>query len=138
MAIKLGREASIKKNDVLIAHMKSFSLTINNGTIDVAEFGTEWAKFKRGMQSWTAQISGYYDRESTEQTALTEAARLGTEINDLSFYVDATSNFFIDTVTDVEACCIVASFTITADNGSVVAFDMQVTGSGPIDYFPSA
>ena len=139
MAVLLGRNSRILKNNVVVAKMTSMSLTIGEETIDVTSFGDQWMKYAIGMSSWTASISGFYIKDSTEQNALRAANINRTEITDLKFaieYSDSTAQAYYecDTVTDAEAACIIDSMTVTSDNNSVVAFDMSVTGSGPIRY----
>ena len=130
----LGRLSRIKLSGVTVAKMNSMSVTIGNETIDITSFGDEWAKFARGMRSWTASISGFYNKLDASQKTLLEAAEDGTELNTIEFYLDSTAHYDIDVITDPEAACIIDSLTITSDNNSVVSFDMAITGSGPIKY----
>jgi len=84
------------------------------------------------MQSWTAAISGMMDLDDAYAVQFLEAAENGTELATLRFYMDSTSYYYIDTVTDPDASCFVDSVTITSDNNSVVSFDATITGNGPI------
>lgn len=130
--IKLGRNSRIKLNSVTVARMKSFSITENNETLDVTSFGDTHLKYERGMQSWTASISGHLDVDDASQQTLRTAAREGTKVTDIEFYVDTTAYYFCDTVADSESCCIIASYTRTGEHNGIVSFDMEVTGSGPL------
>lgn len=132
MAEILGRNSRIKLGTNTIAKMRTLSVTIGNETIDITSFGDVWAKFARGMQNWTASISGMMDLDDTYALQFLQAAEDGTELTDLRFYMDSTNYYYIDTVTDTDASCIVDSLTITSDNNSVVAFDATITGNGPI------
>lgn len=132
MAEILGRNSRIKLGTNTIAKMRTLSVTIGNETIDITSFGDEWAKFARGMQNWTASISGMMDLEDTYALQFIEAAENGTELASLRFYMDSSNYYYIDTVTDTDASCIVDSITITSDNNSVVSFDATITGNGPI------
>ena len=134
--VNLGRNARIKLGTVTIARMTSMDVTISNDTIDITSFGDEWAKFCRGMQSWTASIAGHLDLDDVSQAALVDAAEGGTLINDLRFYIDSTTYFASDLVTDAEAGLYIDSYNFTADNNSVVSFTMSVTGNGPFKRFP--
>jgi len=132
MAEILGRNSRIKLGTEDIAKMRTLSVSIGNETIDITSFGDEWAKFARGMQSWTASISGMMDLDDTEALAFMTAAENGTELTTLRFYMDATNYYYIDVVADADASCIIDSLTITSDNNSVVEFDASITGNGPI------
>jgi len=135
MAEILGRLSRIKLGTNDIAKMRTLSVTIGNDTIDITSFGDEWAKFARGMQNWTAAISGMMDLDDAQALLFLEAAENGTELVNLRFYMDSTNYYYIDTVEDPDASCIVDSVTITSDNNSVVAFDATITGNGPIARF---
>jgi len=128
----LGRLSRIKLGTNTIAKMRTLSVVIGNETIDITSFGDEWAKFARGMQSWTASISGMMDLDDTYALQFITAAEEGTELTTLRFYMDSTNYYYIDTVEDPDASCIIDSITITSDNNSVVAFDATITGNGPI------
>jgi len=128
----LGRNSRIKLGTNDIAKMRTLSVTIGNETIDITSFGDEWAKFARGMQSWTASISGMMDLDDIYALQFLQAAEEGTELTDLRFYMDSTNYYYIDTVEDPDASCIIDSLTITSDNNSVVSFDATITGNGPI------
>ena len=134
MSVILGRNSRIKKNSVTVAKMSSFSLSVNDEEIDITSFGDVWAKNAIGMRNWSASVSGFYIKDNTEQMAIRAANINGTQLTDIQFFLDATSYYSIDTITDTEAACTVTSFTITSDNNSVVAFDAEFSGSGPIRY----
>jgi predicted secreted protein len=134
--VNLGRNARIKLGTVTVARMTSMDVTIENETIDITSFGDEWAKFCRGMQSWTASISGHLDLSDASQVTLVNAAEGGTLIDNLRFYIDTTNYFASDLVADTEAGLYIDSYNFTADNNSVVSFTMSVTGVGPIARYP--
>ena len=134
--VNLGRNARIKLDQEVVARMTSMDVTINNETIDITAFGDEWAKFCRGMQSWTATVNGHLDLDDAFQSTLVDAAEDGTLVDNLRFYTDSTTYFTSDVVTDTEAGCYIDSFNFTADNNSVVSFSMSVTGSGPLKRYP--
>ena len=134
--VNLGRNARIKLNTTTIARMTSMDITVNNETIDITSFGDEWAKFCRGMQSWTATINGHLDLDDASQTTLVAAAEGGTLVTNLRFYIDSTNYYASDVITDTEAGLYIDSYNWTADNNSVVSFSMSVTGNGPIARYP--
>jgi len=134
--VNLGRNARIKLDTTTIGRMTSMDVTINNETIDITSFGDAWAKFCRGMQSWTATISGFLDLDDVSQSTLVAAAESGTLVTNLRFYIDSTNYFASDLITDSEAGLYIDSYNFTADNNSVVAFTMSVTGNGPIARYP--
>lgn len=130
--IKIGRESRIKLGTDVIARMKSFNITETTEPLDVTSFGDTHMKYEAGFRAWTASISGHMDVADSYQTTLRTAARAGTKITDIRFYVDATAYYYVDTVTDSEAALIITSFTRTAEHNGIVSFDMEVTGSGPL------
>jgi predicted secreted protein len=134
--VNLGRNARIKLDTTTIARMTSMDVTINNETIDITSFGDEWMKFCRGMQSWTATITGHLDLDDASQSTLVDAAENGTLINNLRFYIDSTNYFASNVVADTEAGLYIDNYNFTADNNSVVSFNMSVTGNGPIARYP--
>ena len=134
--VNLGRNARIKLDTTTIARMTSMDVTINNETIDITSFGDESMKFCRGMQSWTATITGHLDLDDASQSTLVDAAEQGTLVNNLRFYIDATNYFAADIVADPEAGLYIDSYNFTADNNSVVSFSMSVTGNGVLTRFP--
>lgn len=134
MAVLLGRNARIKKNDVVIAQIRSGTLTVDDETIDISYLGVQWAKFAIGMRSWSASLTALFNKLSTEQNAMRAAAMNGTELTDISYWIDSTSNFDCDVITDPDASVIVASFDFSFDNGSVVEYNMSLTGNGPVRF----
>ena len=124
--IKLGRNSRIKLEDSTVARMKSFSITENNETLDVTSFGDTHLKYERGMQSWTASISGHLDVSDASQQTLRTAAREGTKLASIRFYVDTTAYYYCDVVTDSEAACIISSYTRNAEHNGIVSFDMEL------------
>jgi len=130
--IKLGRNSRIKLNGITVARMKSFNLSENNETLDVTSFGDTHLKYERGMQSWTASISGHLDVADASQATLRTAARAGTKLSTIEFFVDTTGYYYCDTVVDPEATTIISSYTRNAEHNGIVSFDMEVTGSGPL------
>lgn len=136
MAVKLGRNSRIKLGTTVIARMRSFEININNEMIDITSFGDEWAKFARGMQSWTASVEGHLDLDDASQLTLVTAAEDGTILQNLRFYIDSTTYFAVDLVEDSEAGCFVDTYTPTSDNNNTVQFTMAVTGSGPLKRYP--
>jgi len=135
--VNLGRNARIKLDTTTIARMTSMDVTIANETIDITSFGDGWAKFCRGMQSWTATINGHLDLDDASQSTLVDAAEDGTLVTNLRFYIDSTNYFASDIVTDDEAGLYIDSYNFTADNNSVVSFTMSVTGNGPLKRYPA-
>lgn len=134
--VNLGRNARIKLDTTTVARMTSMDVTINNETIDITSFGDEWAKFCRGMQSWTATVTGHLDLDDASQVTLVNAAEGGTLVDNLRFYIDSTNYFASDLVADSEGGLYIDSYNFTADNNSVVSFSMSVTGVGPIARYP--
>ena len=137
MSVMLGRNSRIKLGTATIAKMTSMSVTFGQETIDISHFGSTWAKMARGLRNWSASISGFYDKSDATQKTLVDAAEAGDTLTDIRFYLDTTAHYKIDVVTDSEAEAIIESFVVTSDNNNVVAFDMTLTGVGPLIYSDS-
>jgi len=124
MAETLGVNARIKIATTVVARMRSWNLTVNGEMIDISEFGDEWINNAMGMKSWSASIEGMVDLADTQQDTLRTAATAGTKLTTLRFYVDGTEYYLGD--------CYITSYTVTAENKSVVTFTMTLTGSSSL------
>jgi len=124
MAETLGLDARIKLATTVVARMRSWNLTVNGEMIDVTEFGDEWINNVGGIRSWSASIEGMVDLAEAQQDTLRAAALAGTKLTTLRFYIDGTEYYLGD--------CYISSYTITAENKSVVSFTMTITGAGTL------
>jgi len=132
MAVTLGRNVTIKKNDVTIAKVTSGSFSGSAGTIDLTSLGDQWNKFAIGMNEYTIDMTILTVSDNTEQNAIRDAFIDKTELTDISIHLDSTTIIDIDTDTDSEASMIVSSWALTIDNGSAVEQAVTLTGNGPI------
>lgn len=130
----LGKGAFINVDGVLVARMRSFSLTVNGEVVDATAFGASWIKNLQVINGWTATVEGMTDILSTEQTTLRDANEDGTKLTAIDFYLDSTSCYECDLVTDAEAGAYISSYVVNAENKNVVNFTMTVTGTGPLKF----
>lgn len=130
--IKLGKNAKIQIGANEVARMNSFNFTVTNTTVPTDSFGDDFDKSVIVKQGWSASIEGYYDDDDTYNSNLQSLALSGGEIDDLRLYVDSSSYYAPDTVTDTEATAIIESFNPTAEKSGIVSFTMAIKGSGPI------
>jgi hypothetical protein len=128
----LGRDCTIKKNDVTIGFARNVSVTVNGNTIDITALGDEWAKNAIGMSSYEVSFEYLYVKDNTEQNAIESAAFNRTALTDIEIYVDATTYYHCDIVTDADANMKVSSWGMTFDNENAVSVPVTLVGSGPI------
>lgn len=132
MAIALGRNARIKKNNVEIAKCTSGTFSGGSSTIDLSTLGDSWDKFDVGMNNYTMTINTLMVTTSTEQNALFTAWAGKTKLTDLEIYIDSTTSIVVDTATDTEAGMFITGYNVNFDNGSAVGVEITIQGSGPI------
>ena len=130
----LGKGAFINVDGVLVARMRTFSLTVNGEVVDATAFGASWIKNLQVINGWTATVEGMTDLDSTEQTTLRDANVDGTKLTAIDFYLDSTSCYEVDLITEPEAGAYISSYVVNAENKNVVNFTMTVTGTGNLKF----
>ena len=132
MATKLGRNARLRIDGTTVARMTSMSISYGREVIDITSFGDVLAKFRSGMGNWKGSFAGHLDVDDANQQLLVQSAEEGTELQNVEWWMDATSYYTMDIAEDPEAACFIDTYEWTTDNNSVVSFTMSVTGSGPL------
>jgi len=130
MAI-LGRNASVKLTEVLIADMANWSIEITADPIVEPVFGDTWST-THGLAAtaWTASVEGLYDpTDTTGQLVLENAVISGTKLTTLRFYEDDT-HYWATTASG--AGCYITSMPITVAQGDVGRISFSVQGTGEI------
>ena len=129
MAQLHGKDATLKKNDVVITLMNEWSIDASLEEHDISDFGDDWKAFAAGLAEWSGSMSGLFDPTQTEQKAIHDAlitAAPTGALTDMKFFING-SNYYSGNVI------------ITGVNISVVVNDeIKVTftfkGNGALSY----
>ena len=136
MAVSLGRQGTLKKNEVTVSKITAPSLSCSAGTIDLTSLGDLWDKFATGMGSYTLSFNMLMVSDDVTQNAIWSAFENRTELTDISLYVDSTSYFTCDIDADSEASMVVTGYNVTFDNKSAVQVAVTLQGNGPLKKYP--
>lgn len=132
MASYVGRNASVKVNDTLIAGMAEFTITATAETIDGEQFGDQFRRVHgTGLIGWGGSITGYLDHtDTTGQDVVHNAAVSGTKLTSFKLYINTTDYYYPDTVAFADAGVYITSEEITAATNDVtrVSFNFEATG----------
>jgi predicted secreted protein len=131
-ATNLGKNAKIAIGANKVARMTAFTLTVNNDSADISEFGTGWMEHCSTIQNWTASMDGFLYLDDTYQFSLHSIALSGGSIANLRFYENATDYWTSNTASVSAANATIESYNWSADVSGVVSFSMSVKGSGPV------
>jgi predicted secreted protein len=87
--IKTGRHGQVKLDDVVIANLSNWKLSIKQALIDVSHFGNDgWDEVVAGNCSFEGSFEGSYDKADTNgQMAIQEAIVSGQDL-DIDFIID--------------------------------------------------
>lgn len=134
MATYLGANSSVKIGDTIVAALSEWTLDITSDAIKQGVFGSTWGKAHgTGETNWNGSFSGMLDISDTDgQEVLMNAVVSGTLIDDLRLYVDDTTYWAPDTVTDSEAGCYITSYNSTATHGDIIKVSVSFEGTGPV------
>ena len=87
--IKTGRHGQVKLDDVVIANLSNWKLSIKQALIDVSHFGNDgWDEVVAGNCSFEGSFGGSYDKsDANGQMAIQEAIVSGQDL-DIDFIID--------------------------------------------------
>jgi predicted secreted protein len=87
--VKTGRHGQVKLDDVVIANLSNWKLSIKQALIDVSHFGNDgWDEVVAGNCSFEGSFEGSYDKADTNgQMAIQEAIVSGQDL-DIDFIID--------------------------------------------------
>jgi hypothetical protein len=128
----IGRNSYIAQGSTKLAKMKSFSFSGGNTTLDMSSFGDEWDNLEYGVGNYTISCEAIFVSDSTGAAVFKTAYVNKAHLDDLKFYIDASSYIQCDTA-DEEASMLVTGFNVNTDNGSVVSVSITLSGSGAVD-----
>ena len=87
--IKTGRHGQVKLDDVAIANLSNWKLSIKQALIDVSHFGNDgWDEVVAGNCSFEGSFEGSYDKSDAKgQMAIQEAIVSGQDL-EIDFIID--------------------------------------------------
>lgn len=115
----------------LIAAINEWSITSNADEVDATAFGDTDKYWLAGFKDGQIRLNGFYDPDSTEQSAMHSAFDAGSEVS-LKLYVDANRGFEADAIVlgrEVSAPvngAVTCNFTLRA-NGAITEFNDAVS-----------
>lgn len=67
-----GHEGAIYSSTKQIGGLNTFSLNINNATLDVTSFGSTWKEYIDGVKDFSGSASGYLDYKDAMQKEIVD------------------------------------------------------------------
>ena len=87
--IKTGRYGQVKLDDVVVANLSNWKLSIKQSLIDVSHFGNDgWDEVVPGNCSFEGSFEGSYDKEDTNGQVAIQKAIVSGEDLEISFMTD--------------------------------------------------
>lgn len=145
MAVKIGKDCSVKIGTATVASMGTWSMSgITTDQLESTSFGDEWKKYEFGLKDGgTISFSGLYDpADVTGQGALIEDNVEASDITTIRLYVDNTSyyepcqtTFYLSPTTTTGASTQLSNVNITSldissDKSGLMNISFQAKVSG--------
>ena len=87
--IKTGRYGQVKLDDVVVASLSSWKLSIKQSLIDVSHFGNDgWDEVVAGNCAFEGSFEGSYDKSDTNGQMAIQKAIVSGEDLEISFMMD--------------------------------------------------
>lgn len=67
-----GHEGAIYSSTKQIGGLNTYSLNVNNGTLDVTSFGSNWKEYIDGVKDFSGSASGYLDYSDAMQKEIVD------------------------------------------------------------------
>jgi predicted secreted protein len=129
MAASAGRNLRVKVSTTSggsyndIAGIKSTSMNLSGGTIDVSAFGTEAVERIAGLKSGSYSLSGNYETDATGQGLVRTAVQ-----DHSSVFV----RFLPNGTTGWQQECFVSAYNVSASVDGAVEVSIELEGTGAI------
>ena len=134
MATYLGRNAKITIGTHTVSEMMNWSITMTADPIIEPVFGDVWTT-THGLATvgWTATCEGLVDiTDNAGQVTIEDALITSSGINNVRFYLDASTYITPDTDSDPNAQCYVTEYSPSQAQGDVGRVTISFQGDGPI------
>ena len=87
--IKTGRYGQVKLDDVVVANLSNWKLSIKQSLIDVSHFGNDgWDEVVAGNCAFEGSFEGSYDKSDTNGQVAIQKAIVSGEDLEISFMMD--------------------------------------------------
>ena len=87
--IKTGRYGQVKLDDVVVANLSNWKLSIKQSLIDVSHFGNDgWDEVVAGNCAFEGSFEGSYDKSDTNGQMAIQKAIVSGEDLEISFMMD--------------------------------------------------
>ena len=87
--IKTGRYGQVKLDDVVVANLSNWKLSIKQSLIDVSHFGNDgWDEVVAGNCAFEGSFEGSYDKSDTNGQVAIQKAIVSGEDLEVSFMMD--------------------------------------------------
>lgn len=87
--VKTGRYGQVKLDDVVVASLSNWKLSIKQSLIDVSHFGNDgWDEVVAGNCAFEGSFEGSYDKSDTNGQVAIQKAIVGGEDLEISFMID--------------------------------------------------
>ena len=125
MAVMAGKDGIIKLGDNKIGYIDSFSLNINQATIEVSQLGDQWKQFIVGPSDWSGSLSGTLDYADVAQKEIID--NLLTPDG-----VALTCEFKVGPALTLEGDLHISSGAINGSHSDKVAVSFNFQGTGEL------
>ena len=87
--VKTGRYGQVKLDDVVVASLSNWKLSIKQSLIDVSHFGNDgWDEVVAGNCTFEGSFEGSYDKSDTNGQVVIQKAIVSGEDLEISFMMD--------------------------------------------------
>ena len=87
--VKTGRYGQVKLDDVVVASLSNWKLSIKQSLIDVSHFGNDgWDEVVAGNCTFEGSFEGSYDKSDTNGQVAIQKAIVSGEDLEISFMID--------------------------------------------------
>jgi hypothetical protein len=139
MAVKVGKNASVKIGTSVVAEMGTWSLDgITNELLDATAFGDEYKEYALGVGDWGGiSFNGSFDMTDTNgQLLLDSAHKNKTVLNTIRFYIDNTSYYTPNITTAggglASAGVLMQTIAISFDKSGIGTISFSAKCTGPM------
>jgi Phage major tail protein 2. len=123
-----GKVCRVEKNNVLMNYSKGWNLSVSLDMADGSYAGQSWKNALPGMASWNGSFEAHFVAGNTEQKAFFDnlvAASPGTQLTDVKFILDGTTNAFSGNI-------YITGISINGSMGDVVSATVNFQGDGAL------
>jgi len=123
-----GKKCRVEKNNVVMDYSKGWQLSVQLDMADSSRVGQDWKEGIPGMAGWNGSFEVYAVLGNAEQIAFFNnivAATPGTQLTDVKFLLDTTTNGFSGNI-------YITGVSFNATMGNVVSATINFQGDGAL------